>query len=240
MSIATLMNMWYRDSEECQRIRVSIFFVIAHSVHIKNGQIYAWNGGMPSGNAMTSIINTLINEIIMIMIFDESVPKELGRYHDHVRSAFVGDDNIQGVRPSILPYFNGKVVERVAWDKFKYKFTSEDKIAEIQEYKHIYDSTFLKRRWRKDPHYGRHSAPLDINTLYDMCAWGNSKNHDAIQYDKVNTALLELAEHGLEVFETVSREFITAFEKTYPGSWVLTNTDFLTLVEDYRIGLVVL
>lgn len=236
MAVATLMNMWYRDSEENQRVRISIFFVIAHSVHIRNGQIHAWNGGMPSGNALTPIINTIINELVMIMIYEISVPKELGRYHKNVCGAFVGDDNIQGVKPDVLPYFNGKVVEKVAWDMLKYKFTSEDKIAEIQEYKSIYDSTFLKRKWRKDPHYGRHSAPLDINTLYDMCAWGNVKNHDAIQYDKVNTALLELAEHGFDTFERVSQEFVKLFETNYPGSWILTNTDFLTIVEDYRLG----
>lgn len=199
-----IINMYYDDGEENKRIRRVLFHDIAHSIHLYKDVIYQWLGGLPSGNLLTALLNSMVMCILVICCWIQHHPQGtagLIEYESNVKTVTLGDDSISAVSdpgseiinyPNMFETFKG----------FGIPFTDENKNTVFVKTKKLSDVNFLKRTFRKDPEMGRYVAPLLISAITDSLAWTQKgSNYRKVIVDKVDTNLLELSLHSEEDFQ---------------------------------------
>jgi len=229
MSICSLVNKWYNDSY--QTARVMLFESIARSVHYVNGELYEWDGGMPSGNPLTAVINTLINEILMICCFILLVGTKT-KFHDKVRAAFVGDDNVVAPSPDVSDEFNAVTVAKQL-DNFGYIYTDESKQSVTEALKPITDVDFLKRKFRFERTLGRYVGPIDLNTPMESLQWTQRSDPYGVTADKIQSSIREFSLHGEETFNLLTPLVLKAYTKNYgqQARWP-SSTDYATVLDE--------
>nr|UQB76000.1 non-structural polyprotein [Flumine dicistrovirus 15] len=231
MAICDLINMWYKDSNS--EARRQLFMCIARSWHIVGDEVFEWEGGMPSGNPLTSIINTIINEVLMRYSYESLVPNtQETPFDSHVVAAYVGDDNAVGVSERVLPYFN-----EIALCNFMptigYTYTSETKETSLEPTRPYTSIEFLKRKFRFEPLLGIHVAPIREETLIEMVQWTNNTDPDNIIASKVQTVVREYSLHGEEIFKQRVPMILKAYRENYGSDAIWpTSTDFMTVLDE--------
>lgn len=71
--------------------------------------MYEWNHSLPSGHPLTSIINTIYNQIAFRycwILAHDGRTSTLKYFDDHVYVITYGDDNVVNVSPEVSPYYN--------------------------------------------------------------------------------------------------------------------------------------
>ncbi|ALO65140.1 polyprotein, partial [Rabbit picornavirus] len=163
--------------------RVSAYISsISSSLHVFGRKFYRMSGGNPSGCVGTSILNTIINNCILISAFlNFSQPVEF-------RILCYGDDVIYATEPPIHPSFLKDFFDR--WTPFK--VTPADKGTTFPDASSIYDVTFLKRWFVPDE-----IRPMYIHPVIDPEVYQQSvmwlRDGD---FQDVVTSLCYLAHHA--------------------------------------------
>ncbi len=62
-AILDVINDWYDDGEENARIRKVLWAEVYNSKHISGSNVYWWTHSLPSGHPLTTIINSIYNNI---------------------------------------------------------------------------------------------------------------------------------------------------------------------------------
>jgi hypothetical protein len=219
------VNRWYNDGNDL--IRTVLFEEICNSKHIYKDLVYEWASGNPSGNPLTTILNTFNNNVILryasLLAYDEftygpdfrivSVERDravlLKQIENCVNFMAYGDDNLITVGEPFREWLNQHSLSR-AFPKMGFTYTSEAKNDdEVPPLRSIDDVTFLKRSWKFDPIPATYVAALDLDTVLEMCQWTtvNDKNFNDVRTNVDNT-LKELSAHGEEVWDRWSSNVI--------------------------------
>lgn len=207
-AVCTIINRWYDDGEENQRIRRVLFESLKVSHHICGNVIYTVIGTLPSGHPLTVIVNTIIHSLLVRLSYLKCF-KELVSYNSNVREVVYGDDGIVMVSKSISGLFNQKTFSTLV-SSFGYEYTIETKGEEEQTIlRDISDVSFLKRKFRFDSSALRVVAPMDLMTVLEICYWVK-KNASLVEQVPVlvDCVLRELTLHGKEVYETYARKLL--------------------------------
>ena len=139
-----------------QTLMEDAFYAI---VKVSNDLYQMLRGIMPSGFGMTTYVNTIINKLLMRIVYCLLNPKgECDDFTDKVHMLFYGDDLIGNVSKDI-PWFNHLSITE-AFTAMGIKFTTGAKDTESKPYLSIWEITFLKRSFRFDPLLGVYVAPL--------------------------------------------------------------------------------
>jgi len=208
---------------EENRIRKMLWYDIVESVHVHEGDIYQWLKGQPSGNPITTILNCIVNNTSMRMVWD-SVWKEAQnetmrpqfQFNKYVRHVSYGDDSITAVHDKAIAVYNQISVARHQ-PRFGFDYTDEAKgeNGDMVAQKHIREITYLKRSFVKDNVYGHYIAPLALPTLNKMTQWvktkGDDPNTQCVQ--RCETAVREAALHSTEVFTAFRAKVVDALEE---------------------------
>jgi len=232
MCVCKLINLWYDDSYSAAR--VTLFECIARSAHIIEGKVYLWEGAMPSGNPLTSVINTIINELLFRYAFVKLVkPFRKVVFDDHVVACFVGDDNMIGPSSYVSDLFNEVTISNFM-PSMGYGYTNESKTISTLPLRPYNEVEFLKRKFRFEPLLGRHLAPLRMETLTEMIQWTNKTDPEFILGTKVQSVVRELALHGQGVFDSLVPLIINTYQECYgPSAQMPRSTYFTTVLEDF-------
>ncbi len=207
---------------------------IFSSVHIARDTVYYWTSGQPSGNPGTTIINCIINRILIRMCWVRVNNRNISTvksYRYSVKDVVYGDDNVISVDRKAQDIFNPLSLSESMLE-FNMVYTSEDKVSVIKDFRTIDQITFLKRSFVWDPDEGLMISPLDIDVVkYMMYYHRRSKNFKENIQMTYESFLSELALHGretyLEMYEIIApimlEEFgytarITGFEERYQDS----------------------
>jgi len=200
--ICKLINKFYGDSEENQWIRTVIFEELCSSIHINGKTVYTWPGCMPSGHPLTTIVNTIYNNIVFRYCWIVLMPENMssGRFDDYVSMVAYGDDNVINVSPQ-TPWFNALSCAKVMKDLgLTYTDDNKNAIGETSFYS-PFDITFLKRKFCKSDYLDRIVAPLDLDVVLDIPYWvRKGKDEHELTCENVVTSLQELSMHPPEVF----------------------------------------
>jgi hypothetical protein len=177
--VCDMINWWYNDGEENFLIRKTLFKDITSSVHLYKNFVYMWSfGGMPSGNPLTTIINSLSNVIYIMICYSyacDSIGEDLDNFFNNVRVLAYGDDNIIGV--SDVKISNGQKLKAIfnqneltkLMAELGFEYTDENKSTDQQsDFRSISEVSFLKRSFVFCPKYKRYIAPLSMKTLDNM------------------------------------------------------------------------
>lgn len=170
--ILRMINMWYNDCEENQKVRQILWLELYNSVHVFGDIVYMWHKGMPSGNPFTTICNSIYNNIVIRMAWVDCHDCELSslkRFDTFVRACTYGDDNLISVHDAVKEVFN---ITNLTACMASYGLTYTDEHKDVNNsvtvFRSINDVTFLKRSFVHDKVRNRTLAPLEFEVIEQM------------------------------------------------------------------------
>lgn len=224
------VNSWYNDGNDL--IRSILFEDICNSKHIYQDIVYEWPGGNPSGNPLTTILNTFNNNVLLryagllchdeyeygrglhIVSDDAKISSILSQMEHQAYFVAYGDDNLVSVGKDMRLWYNQHSLTR-AFDKIGFTYTSEAKDGlEVEPLRSIDEVSFLKRSWKYDPIPGVYVAALEMSTILESAQWTKKKDKD---YNDVRinvcTILKELSAHGDQVWDNWYPKIVKASQE---------------------------
>lgn len=199
---------FYRGSEEDRLVRAVLFEDIVSSVHLKRDLLYVWTHSQPSGNPLTSYLNSLYNSISMRYVWLKIAPdgfKNMVAFDSNVAMQSYGDDNLVGVSRR-CDFFN-QVAITEGYTHLNMVYTMESKTGEVIPFRDISQVSYLKRGFRCNED-GLWVAPLELGVILEMGQWVHGTvDSRQMCIDTCATALGELTLHGREVYEREAPKF---------------------------------
>lgn len=213
--VLQIINDWYADGEENAKIRTVLWQEIINSRHLYGDTIYEWNHSLPSGNPLTTIINSLYNGIIFRMAWVAAHPGDrhaLSRFEENVYLVAYGDDNVLNVSEESIGIFNQNTLPGLMLDHCGMIYTDENKsTGVIPDSRPLSAVTFLKRGWRYCSLTKRYVAPLALDTIKEAPYW-TKKGPDMYvnTKDTFDSMFGELSLHGEQIFSRESGPMLLA------------------------------
>jgi hypothetical protein len=213
MRVLDIVNRWYgqRDSVE----RTAAFLEIIFPVLIIKDKLVRIIGE-PSGNALTALLNSIVNYIVMTVALRIMCKKAQVEYESRKkRLVLYGDDNLL-TYPAHLPWAE---LTDIIKHFFGMDYTPPWKYGPI-EVQMVSDMTFLSRSFVGRPD-GSMDAPMDMGRIFGTLYYMRSQIYGDVQ-NTLNNICLELSHHGREVFETTIKAiredpYTQLREFTFPG-----------------------
>jgi hypothetical protein len=198
------------------------------SVHVANDVIYYWTSGQPSGNPGTTIINCLVNRLLLRMcwvVVNKHDLASVSKFKINVKDIVYGDDNVISVSEEARSMFNPDSLA-LAMQEFNMEYTSESKDHSVSNFRHVTEVSFLKRDFVWDPELGIYVAPLDIDTVTFMMYYHNKSKDFKLNIQMTFESLLdELSLHEQHIYE----EYYSTLAPVMFNSY-----DYVAAVVDYH------
>nr|QNS17457.1 RNA-dependent RNA polymerase [Serbia picorna-like virus 2] len=191
---------YYRTVTEC------FAYETANAIHLMCDLLYQCIGGMPSGNPLTVVINSIVNSMYVRIIWQYIMME--GRYYDLVSMASFnenvlvitfGDDLFMSVKDQVKEIYNACSMSR-EFIKLNIKFTNSTKKDTMIPYASVLDEnvTFLKCTFAlHDTRANVWVARMEKRVIEETCNWCWNTNKDnrsnSIEACK---AMMELAYSG--------------------------------------------
>nr|UQB76011.1 non-structural polyprotein [Flumine dicistrovirus 45] len=216
--ILNVINSWYDDGCDNQRIRRVLWLELVNSYHVCGDKVYAWSSSLPSGHPMTGIVNTMYNNIAFRyswFIANNYDLCSLTEFDKYVYMCAMGDDNVFTVHESYREIFNEMVMPRYMAE-IGLTYTAENKNEAKSPFRFLTEVDFLKRSFLKNKILQRYVAPLDLDVVLEIPYW----TKDAVDpitstLDNVDTTIAELSLHEKEVFDEYVPRISTAVHEEF-------------------------
>lgn len=166
------------SESDLQFLRGSLSSVVSPTL-FWDGHVLRMANGQPSGQPLTVEINSIVNSLLMRMVFftimDEDYPSIVNPvFRNFVRLATYGDDNVLGVSEKIPEYNHTKI--QAVFARWGIKYTMADKNADSVPYQTIDEISFLKRSFREHIDLGI-VAPIEKESITKcFYYWVRGKN----------------------------------------------------------------
>lgn len=198
------INNWYDDGEENALIRRVLWFEVTHSRHIINFYVVEWVGSLPSGNTLTTIINSIYNQFshrwCFYLINDRNFMC-LQFYTKHIVTIVYGDDSHNDVDDEYADRFN-ELTLPVYMATLGLKYTNETKNVALKPVRTLEETSFLKRTWRYEREVCRLVAPLELSVVLHMTDWSRKGEHYISgTRDTCDIQVKELSLHGESIYK---------------------------------------
>jgi hypothetical protein len=167
-AVCDIINDWYDDGNRL--VREVLFHDIVNSVHVAKNQMYVMDHGNPSGNPLTSILNSLY-QLVAIDYVLLGMGKTVSEIFNHVLSVTYGDDNINAVAGG-QDFLNLSDFTAAFKDELGMVLTCSDKDGK-PFYCMLDQADFLSRRFRYEEGYCY--APRDWKYLSLVFNWIKSQ-----------------------------------------------------------------
>jgi len=224
-------------AEECRMIRKLIADAIIHTVQMAKDCAYQSHQGNPSGNPLTAILNSIVNELYLRIVFYICVKRcELGLFDKTVREEVYGDDNVVNVREDFAELFNFQTVSKV-FAEYGIEYTTAEKSAGVGlKYKPLKELRFLKQGIGLYKNVVR--VPLMAkDTIYELTNWVSTKMPPVEQlYDNLNCAMRYIMLYGKQDFELFKNEVNKALVSE-GLTRIFLDYDALSIELDQKLGL---
>lgn len=202
-----------------------------NSQHLCVNTLYYQKCGSPSGAPITTIINTLVNELLILIAWDLLMANNLPEgsfaveeYKRNVALFCYGDDLIMSVSDAIKDKFNAKTITE-CFSKYDIVATDASKTSEVVPYTTIEGASFLKMGFAKHEKYPHlWQSQLDWTSINDATQWvWECPDYKEATYENCKAALLQAHGHGKVKFEAfksdVNRALISANCNPIPITW---------------------
>lgn len=218
-AILDVINKWYDDGFD--QVRSVLWCELVNSQHIIGGTSYEWTSSLPSGFALTTLVNIMYNHFafryawLKLHDFD---PACLSEFALHVAVCFMGDDNIFAVSPDYRFYFTEAYLSEVLAD-LGLVYTSDMKSEAHVALRDFSEISFEKRTFVYSTSEGRYIAPLTMDTILESPYWTRIKCKGMTETDlvkaNVQNSLSELSLHSLEVYNRWAPKMCKALKNHY-------------------------
>nr|DAZ87924.1 TPA_asm: hypothetical protein [Phagomor virus 5] len=240
MGVCDVVNAWYDDSAENQRVREGLMISMASSMHLADHVVYDIHHGMPSGVPITAVGNSVANSIMFRMAFLDIANDLFGEvkalqlfsdFNLFVRLVAYGDDHILRVSDSVK-WFNMISISKF-FAKYGMEYTTTSKTAAQEEFVQDDDLMYLCRRFVKRD--GRMWAPLEMKTINEMLNWTRKSalgDHLALQTN-IDMALIEMSHYSRLEWQSFYNKLIPVLSRKHISVPRLTYQICLHLVSGY-------
>lgn len=212
MKILDIIQDTYDD--EHFSLRSLLFESMVHSYHIIKGQVYYWNGSLPSGHLLTALVNCMTNHINFRYCWVKA-GLDISLFSASVYLIVMGDDNLFSVAPMYRDVFNEMKLAHLM-SLIGMTYTTEFKGTATAPFRSLLEPEFLKRTFLYDPITNEYVAPLRLSVILDMPNWTRSGGmRQVIAASNLSTAHLELSLHTKETFDFYHAKFIQIKEEFY-------------------------
>jgi hypothetical protein len=212
MKILDIIQDTYHD--EYADMRTLLFESMVHSYHIIKGQVYYWNGSLPSGHLLTALVNCMTNHINFRYCWIKA-GLAIALFSVAVYLIVMGDDNLFSVSPEYREFFNEMKLVRLM-SLIGMKYTTEFKGEATAPFRTLTEPEFLKRTFLYDPMTNEYVAPLRLSVILDMPNWTRSGGmRQVIAASNLSTAHLELSLHPKDVYDAYHAKFVQIKEEFY-------------------------
>nr|QHD64741.1 RdRp [Plasmopara viticola lesion associated dicistro-like virus 1] len=229
---AAVANEFYDDGPENAKVREVLLVEVFNSIHLCSGKFIQLTHSQPSGNPLTTVLNSFYNSVSMRIAYyrcfgDEKAQMRAPRFVENVSMVSYGDDNVVNFSGAVAERFNQNTVTR-AYATFGMIYTDEAKSSgEVADWRTITEVNYLKRGFRYEDGVWR--APLSLEVILECCNWVR-KCPDELEacIQNCETAFRELAHHPVEVFDKYVKTITNAlYEKTNRYPLVKTRVEYL-------------
>jgi hypothetical protein len=194
---------YYND--EHYLIRQNLFIATFNAIHIAGTTMYRCSMGNPSGCAITTIINSMVNSCLIRIAYIElgrevTPPRGIENFHDDVEFMSYGDDNLGSVSESAS--FLNMNTYATFLARYGVKYTSATKEDVFLDYCTLDEVSYLKRHFVVQGAYVY--APLFLESITEMMMWNKSKGHHSVNElmkDTFRSFQQELIHHPKDVFD---------------------------------------
>jgi len=197
-AVLDVVNMWADDGYSIER--EILWQDIVFSCHISKNQVYQVAHGNPSGNPMTSILNSMYNSIASRVAYANFTGKSPIEFDEDVTMISYGDDSVLGIS---LDLDMGQDDWTEAYGSLGMFYTREDKSDnDGTQYRKLEEVTFLKRGFKILPFTYIVSAPLSLDTVVEIPMWVKTDlGVEDETVDNLEMAFKELSLHGKETYD---------------------------------------
>lgn len=217
-----IISDWYLYNGDSNILNKNIRMVfceeVMHARILAINTVYQCYCGMPSGNPLTVVINSMVNSLYTRVVW-QLIMKEkdtsyypLSKFHENTKRIFYGDDLIMSVKEEVVELYNTATMSEM-FARYNIKFTDSSKKKEIVKYCNIFDesATFLKHSFYPHPkRYGLWVAKLDDMAANEICNWTWNINKD-LRGNSIVACLSmmeELYGHGEEYYTLIRNKTI--------------------------------
>jgi len=213
---------WYGDSDGANPARRVMLMELTNSHHLgglgnNRKTVYAWLKALPSGHPLTCIINTMYNMVVFDWAFSELCPGK--DFHEHVRAAYFGDDNLHGISDHVCADFNQLTLTPKLLE-LGLTYTDESKSNSKVPYLSFEEVGILKRKFRLERFDGLdvYVAPLNMTSILEAMYWWKKREgveESTFMNDQLNIFLREMSLHGWEIWQEYVPKTIEAMKEIY-------------------------
>jgi hypothetical protein len=206
---ATIINKWYND--DYSDIRMRIIQATYNTYHINGNVIYRTFQGNPSGTPLTTLMNSMVNCLLMRLAF-HTIMDYFGNdatFNDEVQFSCFGDDNMGSVTDRASEFCMTNI--SMALETFGMEYTHPNKTTDITDVYFLkrQEITYLKRsfefNWEGSEYV---SAPLEFDSILRPLCWRDSKSEvNEVRYlsDICSDALREMVHYPKEKYVEVEK-----------------------------------
>lgn len=162
---------FYTDEPiEDRRAREVIVEEIATTYHICNNHIYMVYCGIPSGHALTTVLNSLVHILLIRVCWMGVTGEDLETMKKNIAFVCYGDDHLISVSNDYRDNFNCQSISDYL-AKFDFKYTDSKKEGNTK-YTKLKDAEFLKCGFKAHPTIPNiFLAPLDTTSVTECAQW---------------------------------------------------------------------
>lgn len=223
--------------QQCRLIRRMIISMIIHTCQLVMNTLYMTHQGMPSGCALTVIINTMVNAMYLRIAFYSLVGRrEPGLYNKTVRDGIYGDDNALAVATEMQSMFNFVSVSKF-FREHGLEYTPAEKDSEGVAIRPLSELGFLKRKtaWFQN----RVRVPqMDKDTIYEMLNWVRAKDDGDVVpqlYSNIRDASWFMFFYGIKAYRSFRFELNQQLERAgldkSPDFFELFHESFISKIQ---------
>jgi len=224
---ADVANKFYNDGEENATIRRVLLLEVFNSVHLCGNKFIQLTHSQPSGNPLTTILNSFYNSVSMRVAYYRCFDGVAPPFMENVSMVSYGDDNVINFTGNVAEQFNQNTVTK-AFASFGMIYTDESKsTGTIAPWRTIGEVDYLKRRFRMVE--GTCRAPLALPTILESCNWVRKSSDDVGACKQIcEMACRELAQYPNSVFvENVNLIVDAFYQATNEYPLIKTQADYL-------------
>lgn len=206
---------WYCDGDENRLIRRVLMQDVYNSIHLCDGVYYGMNHSQPSGNPLTTVLNSFYNSVSVRMVYlmcarQTDLTVGIQNFGEDVSMVSYGDDNVLNISERIIGWFNQETISR-EFANIGMIYTDETKTgAIVPKTRRLNEILYLKRRFEYRD--GVWMAPLELTTLLEETNWIRG-DVDRVGCSKLNCeiACMELGMYPIAVFTEWTKAIEDAF-----------------------------
>jgi len=203
--VCWIIEQMYDETPEMTMLRRVLFDELIHTVHIAIDCVYICSGGNPSGNPLTVVLNTIVNEMYLRYVWLCLAPKGMNTlvgYHQHVRTKVYGDDNWVSVTPRALKFYNLQTVGKFL-GLLGFEYLPPTKVVTDIKFDSLLAWDFLQHRTFVVPEIiaNVYVARVEMDVVVEMLYWTHKalSKIEAVAVNS-NTALRFMFFYGASVY----------------------------------------